>query len=188
MNLKQLILLVVAGIFPIIVTAQEPILVSAIVRELTHNPNSAPIEWRSIPTKQPPVWTAKLEITQVLRGDQKFKGKFVVTSTADRQPEGNWRVVTPRLNIGNEGIWAIKRLANDSLAAVYSPYEVEEGVFLPLIKEQHDDYKRVLQSLIEETAKTESPQTKGQAGGHPLNRKRGQAFLTKNYLQPGVSP
>jgi len=128
-------------------SGEEPPLVSAVVRELTHDPNSSPLEFRNIPGKPSPAWSVRLEINQVLRGDPDLKGKSLITSTADSPLAGNGRFVTPRLNEGDVGIWAIKRLADGSWAEVYSPYEVEKGIRLPLIKGRHDEFEKVLLRL-----------------------------------------
>lgn len=138
--------------------SQETLVVVAVVQELKHDPNSAPLEWQNIPGKEPPVWTATLKIERVLRGEEKLEGISAFTSTADFQPDGNGRVVTPRLKIGDRGIWAIKRVGKDGngWAQVYSPYEVEKGVVLPLIKGRHNAYAKVLERLSGGVAKTES--------------------------------
>jgi hypothetical protein len=126
---------------------QEPPLVSAVVRELAHDPNSAPLENRNVPGKQPPSWTVRLEIMKVLRGGSKLTGQSMITATADSQPDGNGRFVVPRLNEGDVGIWAIKQLVDGGWAEVYSPYEVEKDIRLPLIKGRHDEYEKVLSRL-----------------------------------------
>lgn len=127
---------------------EPPTLVTAVVRELTHDPNSPALEFRNVPGKQPPWWTVRLEILQVLRGDTKLKGQAVTTATADSQPEGNGRFVTPRLNEGDVGIWAIKQQTDGGWFEVRSPHEVEKDIRLPLIKGRHDAYETVLLRLL----------------------------------------
>ena len=156
MNITHLTLVFIA-FFPIIASSQEPTLVSAVVRELKHDPNSPPLEWRNIPEKPSPIWTVEMDIEQVLRGDPNLKGKTMVTATADFQSAGNERYVTPRLNVGDKGIWAIKQYADGSWGEVYSIYEIEKGVTLPLIEGRHDAYVKVLQQLSVGAATPEPP-------------------------------
>ncbi len=130
-------------------------LVRAIVRELKHDPNSAPLEWQNIPGKPSPIWTVELEIEQVFRGDSALKGKMMITTTANSPVAGNWNHLTPRLNIGDRGIWAIKQYDDGSLGEVYSPYVIEKGLALPLIEGRDDSYGKVLKRLTEATATTQ---------------------------------
>jgi hypothetical protein len=134
-------------IFSTAAGCQEPPLVSAVVREVTHDPNSAPLENRNVPGKQPPSWNVRLEILKVLRGDSKLAGQPMITATADSQPDGNGRFVTPKLNEGDVGIWAIKQLADGSWSEVYSPYDLEKDIRLPIIKGRNDAYEKVLLRL-----------------------------------------
>lgn len=147
MKMLHLTLLLMPFLLSGMAVAEEPQLVNAVVRELTHDQNSPPLEFRNMAGKQPPSWIVRLEILQVFRGDPKLKGQPMITATADSEPEGNGRFVTPRLNEGDVGIWAIKRLADGSWAQVYTPYEVEKGVRLPLIKGRHETYEEVLLRL-----------------------------------------
>ncbi len=48
--------------FVAVATGEEPVIVSAVVRELTHDSNSPPLEFRNIAGKQPPWWIVRLEI------------------------------------------------------------------------------------------------------------------------------
>ena len=141
---------------------QEPPLVTAVVRELKHDPDSAFLENRNIPGKPLPSWTVRLEILKVLRGDSKLAGQPLITATADAQPDGNGRVVTPKLNEGDVGLWAIKQLADGSWAEVYSPYEIEENIRLPLIKGRHEAYEKVLLRLSGSQAPEASSDVKAQ--------------------------
>ena len=147
MNFAKAIILLMPSMVSAMANSPDPLIVRAVVRSLEHDPNSAPIDWRNIPGKEPPVWNVKLEIQQVLQGDPKLKGQTLITSTADTEPQGNRYVVTPRLNVGDEGIWAIKRAAEGSWIAVYGGHKIEEGIFLPLIKGRHDVYEKVLTKL-----------------------------------------
>lgn len=127
-------------------------LVHAVVRELKHDPNSPPDEGNVIPGRQPAILEVILVIDKVLRGPENLKGMEMHTLTAASPPQGNARVVTPMLNVGDAGIWAIKHIADGSLFEVYSPYEIEKGVYLPLIKGRHDVYGKVLARLSGSTA------------------------------------
>lgn len=141
------VILVICCSFSSVASGDEPPLVRAVVRELTHDPNSPPLEFRNMTGKQPPSWIVRLEILEVFRGDPKLKGQVMITATADSEPEGNGRFVIPRLNEGDIGIWAIKSLADGSWAQVYSPYEVEKGIRLPLINGRDLAYEAVLARL-----------------------------------------
>lgn len=121
----------------------EPSLVHAVVREFKLAPSSPPDDGKLIPGS-PPVWEAFLVIDQVLRGPEDLKGKEMHTLTAASLSQGNARIVTPKLNVGDVGIWAIKQMVDGTLFEVYSPHEVEKGVPLPLIKGRHDAYAKIL--------------------------------------------
>lgn len=144
-------MLLLSVAFSTVAGAEEPAIVSAMVRELTHDPNSPALEFRNVAGKQPPWWTVQLEVLQVLRGAPNLKGQSVITATANSQPEGNGRFVVPRLNEGDLGIWAINQLADGSWAEVRSPHEVDKGIPLPLIKGRHKDYDAMLRRLSSET-------------------------------------
>jgi hypothetical protein len=141
------LLLVIITLTAMAAGEEPPALVSAVVRELTHDPNSPALEFRSVPGRQPPWWIVRLEILHVFRGDPKLQGQAVTTATADSQPEGNGRFVTPRLNEGDVGIWAIQQLTDGSWCEVRSPYEVGKETRLPLIKGRHDAYEKVFSRL-----------------------------------------
>ncbi len=165
-----------------LVRGEEMPVIVAVVQELKHDPNSAPLEWQNIPGKEPPVWAVTLKIERVLIGGEKLEGISAFTATADFEPDGNSRVVTPRLKVGDRGIWAIKRVGEnrESWAQVYSPYEVEKGVVLPLIEGRHDAYARVLERLSGGLSKTES------APGH--NAVKDPVKPTPDPLHRSVQP
>ena len=162
----RLTLILMTCCFSAAAFCEEPTLVSAVVLELTHDPNSAPLESRNVSGKQPPTWNVRLEIREVLRGDPQLKGKTMITATADSLPDGNGRFVTPRLNEGDVGIWAVKHLADGTLSEVYSPFEVGDGVFLPLVKGRHAVYEKILQRLSGATP-SPAPQGNGKHAPEP---------------------
>ena len=142
--------------------SEESILVRAVVRELKLSANSPPDDGRNSPGS-PPLWEVSLVIDKVLSGPESLVGSMMYTLSANSLPDGNERVVTPKLNIGETGIWAIKRLSNGKLREIYNPYEVEKDVYLPLIKGRHDAYFRVLERLsgdriVPDSATEQSPQ------------------------------
>ena len=187
MNFLRLIMLLMTCSFSTLASGEDPPLVRAVVRELTHDPNSAPIENRNIPGKQPPAWTVRLEVLEVFRGDKKLVGQTMITSTADSLPQGNGRFVTPRLNEGDVGIWAIKRFADGSWGEVYSPYKVEKGIRLPLIKGRHDAYEKVLRRL---TGVAEAPSSSirmTEAQDQPVKTVPPAVPVKKSTPQPSAS-
>lgn len=173
----------------------QPMLVHAVVREIKHDPNSAPDDDNVLPGRQPAILEAILVIDKVLRGPGNLKGIEMHTLTAASPPQGNARVVTPKLNVGDEGIWAIKHVADGSLFEVYSPYEVEKGVYLPLIKGRHDAYEKVRSqlsgtaatSVLQDADKSPSAQP-GEIPDAALTDKQPPALNTPNKETQTTSP
>ncbi len=135
---------------------EEPIVVRATVANLRHIDDMSPKAGPDI-LGSPHVWETTLVIDEVLSGHERLTGSIMYTFTATSQPDGNLRVVTPKLSVGDTGIWAIKRLTNGKLHEVYTSHEVENNVCLPLIKGRHDAYSRVLGRLSGGVTEPKSP-------------------------------
>lgn len=122
-------------------------LVQAVVVSVQKTPEDQTLsEMPNVPKDFQPLWRAELKIASVLRGPSSIKQSAIFVTTSEHIPLGNTRSIVPKLQIGDKGIFAIKRNKDGTLSRTYLQ-PIVEGATLPLIKGRHPDYDRVVERL-----------------------------------------
>jgi len=107
------------------------------------------------------LWKAFLKIDAVYQGPANINGETMDLITSDHTPYGNIRSITPKLQMGDTGIFAIEPLRKKGEWRITYLQPVIYGAALPLIKGRQADYDRVLLFLSDSTGKT-SPASIGE--------------------------
>lgn len=128
-------------------TAEAVYLVKAVVIELQKSSeDQTATDVKNSPQNSSEIWLAVLKIDTVFEGSADINGSRMSLPTSDEIPLGNTRVINPKLQVGDVGIFAIQRYKNGELSWIRG-FHVIDGAPLPLIRGRDAAYERVLQQL-----------------------------------------
>lgn len=121
----------------------EPYLVQATVTEMSLNAGSAP-DVLTADGFSHALWDVTLVINKVFQGPSGLLNQEMHAFSAQTALFGNQRLVIPKLEVGDVGLWAIEPLSVGRLDELDLAHKVRENLFLPLIQGRHAEYEEVL--------------------------------------------